>query len=98
MITCGILEKSGVQFDKATEPKAARNAIQRAAAGELERSDQIEPTNPRGLLRFGQVVISTDLPNKAYIAVPFADLTREIDQIAMPAKRDEVCDGSRHVG
>ena len=97
MITCGI-RKIGRAVHKATEPKATRDAIQRAAAGELERSDQIEPTNPRGLLRFGQVVVSTDLPNKAYIAVPFAHLTREIDQIAMPAKRDEVGDRSRHVG
>ena len=67
------------QTDRATIfPGSA--LFQRTAAGEPERCDQIEPADPRRLLRLGKVIIHADLADKARVAVPFAHLSRKVDK------------------
>src|SRR5204863_9449823 len=82
---------------KTAEPQATGDAIQRTAAGEAKSCDQIKPADPRRLLRFGKVVIGTDLADEADVAVPLADLAGEIDQLAVAAERYEIRDRRRHV-
>jgi hypothetical protein len=50
------------------------------------------------LLRLGEIVALPDLADEPHLTVPFADLSGEIDKLAMAPERNEIRDRDRHCG
>src|SRR5712691_12783817 len=76
--------------DKPADSQAAAHAVEIAAAGDPQMRQDVERAEPRCLPPVGDADSGAELPDKAKLAIPLADLTRDEDEIAGNRERNVI--------